>query len=239
MGSLLGLKNEEIETIIEQVCTEEPDSKKFIKTFKKDKSFILNTSFYKIFAHKIPDHISSQIKDKEIDLYRLDKFKSFMGKIAELMYADHLDKSGWQITNLEAWDKNSCDIEASKNGRSFNFEIKYIGPFIEEALIRLFSNGIGYTRPFEIFDYIKARLEDTLKNSVFAQKENRIGVILVDAYDNPIFHILSLEEKKEKIKYLDINSIKSTINNHLQDVGIYLYNNGNFTMFQSLHGVLS
>ncbi len=58
---------------------------------------------------------------------RQKKANLFSSRIAEIQTALWLSKKGWIIENLEAYNKNSCDIEASKDNLYFVFEVKSIG----------------------------------------------------------------------------------------------------------------
>jgi hypothetical protein len=58
---------------------------------------------------------------------RHGRSRRFVGKLVEILYAAHLNHSGWRIINLEAWD-GERDIEAiAPDNQVCAFELKYIG----------------------------------------------------------------------------------------------------------------
>lgn len=78
------------------------------------------------------------------------KKRAFLGRLAELQFAERLEQQGWSIDNLEAWDRGAkLDIEASApDGISTSFEVKYLGT--EDGVFRTLQEAIEDPRGIAI-----------------------------------------------------------------------------------------
>lgn len=109
-------------------------------SLRKDKLKYLTSPIHKFLLNEnARDAYTNNINEswflKESFEERQKEYYENYGKFYELLFAEWLQNIGWEITNLEAWEKNSVDVEAiSPDNQPCAFEIKTYFPNIQ-ALI--------------------------------------------------------------------------------------------------------
>ena len=87
--------------------------------------FLLNDKAREDYRNNINDYwfLKESFEDRQKEYYEN------YGKFHELLFAEWLQNNAWEITNLEAWDKDSSDVEAiSPERESCAFEVKTYFP---------------------------------------------------------------------------------------------------------------
>lgn len=64
---------------------------------------------------------------KETELGKHQRSKSFMGKLVELLFVEHLEAQAERIVALEAVERTGPDIVTERDGKRRSFEVKYLG----------------------------------------------------------------------------------------------------------------
>jgi len=114
---------------------------------------------------------------------RHQKFRTFMGRLVELQFAEWLELQGWTISNLEALQEGP-DIEAYvfEDGVTA-FEIKFIGTQDGDfsIILRGLANQPAVTSvsPYEAANYLLFRVYEAAKQLQRSTSE-RIAVVVVD-----------------------------------------------------------
>jgi len=116
------------------------------------------------------------------------QYRTFMGRLAELQFAEMLEQQGWSIQGLEALGAK-VDIRASDlNGVSTSFEVKYIGTEDEDfkTLLRAMESENGTASagvsPYAAINYVLFR-EYELAHLFESTNSCRIGVIIISDFD--------------------------------------------------------
>ncbi|TDJ52321.1 MAG: hypothetical protein E2O43_04465 [Nitrospina sp.] len=119
----------------------------------------------------------------EEGLERNKIFKIFIGKLSELCYANYLEDNGYKIKNLEAWG-GPFDISASKKGKTFDFEAKFIGlsdDNFANIVDELAGNPKGYSWDAnEANDYLLLRIYESAKQLEGSGASKKFSVMIID-----------------------------------------------------------
>ena len=151
--------------------------------------FILNNSMT---TEDYKNSLSEEWLFKEEGVERHKKFKTYIGKLSELCFAKNLENKGYTITNLEAWG-GPFDISASKNGLSFDFEIKFIGQkddHFKNIVEELTGNPTGYPWDSnEANDYLLLRIYESAKQLEDSGASKKCSVMIIDKLSSFKFKI--------------------------------------------------
>ena len=118
---------------------------------------------------------------------RFQVSKRFEACIAELRFAEWLERGSWNITNLEVYG-GKHDVEASSDKLAdTTFELKYLGTDTERFLasVAAIRAGVafGYGNPHGATDYLLCRVYEAAKQLESANGRRVAAIILTD-YSN-------------------------------------------------------
>jgi hypothetical protein len=121
-------------------------------------------------------------------LERNRQYRTFKGRLAELQFAERLERRGWSINSLEAWGAN-VDIDASApDGISTSFEVKYIGTEDDDfkTLLRAMESedgtASGKVSPYAAINYLLFRTYEAAQQ-LKSSDGCRIVVIIISDFD--------------------------------------------------------
>ncbi len=158
--------------------------------------YLLNARAREDYINSINDYWI--FEDSFVD--RQKNYYNKYGKFIELLFADWLHSNDWKITNLEAWDNDSADVEAlSPDNQNCAFEIKTYFPNIEALEHRNNRRGSfgGGKDPKEIDEkYIQliTSAEKQLKN--ITDKKRVVTIIDVENKIDLIFELFPDDTKE-------------------------------------------
>lgn len=124
-------------------------------------------------------------------LERHEKFKIFQGRVVELQCAEWLERMSWEISDLEAFQGGSPDIEAKSAGGDLTaFEVKFIGQDNGgfDSVLQGFREGVAYERrsPYCAVNYLLFQIYRSAKQLQRSAASTRIAVVVIDdlTWDN-------------------------------------------------------
>lgn len=122
--------------------------------------------------------------------------RGYMGKPLELVFAEMLYNKSYDIVDLEAWGniKGRPDIIATKDGRKFAIEVKYIGEndpyrFSPELKDDKNINNEKLNQPYKIADYTLYKICESAKQleNTTKEKGEKTAVILMEVFTSDRF----------------------------------------------------
>ncbi len=121
---------------------------------------------------------------KETSDDRHSRYRIFVGKLVELLFAQWLEERGWQILNLEAWGGEN-DIDAvSPNRTPSAIEIKYIGmsTLKFEAILDSLKNrpSLVNINPYFAANYLWFRIFEAAQQLRKSTNQNYVVIVIED-----------------------------------------------------------
>lgn len=146
-------------------------------------------------------------KEKHIEKHR--RSKSFMGKLVELLYIEHLGSQGYKVLALDAVERGPSDAVVEKDGKRQSLEVKYLG--VDDDSFEAIVKSVADDKPtphvgdlYGSINYVVFRVYEAAKQLQKTPKEGRRVAFVID---DQTLHTVELQ-LKSKNKWIDWSAAK-------------------------------
>lgn len=141
---------------------------------------------------------------KKTEIKKHQRSKSFMGKLVELLYIEHLESKGYRIVALDAVERGLSDAVVERERKRQSLEVKYLGQDDDtfEAIVESLKTGpTPQTGDLKgSINYVVFRIYEAAKQLQATAKEGRHVAFVID---DLTLHTVGLQLKNNWINWSD------------------------------------